>query len=111
MSGHLLGGTFGSVQHLEVVDTALVEAGHLVIESLDLVQGGRLGETLGGRLLRSSQPGGELLDAGPVLGPELDVVGVLVALNLGVSSQLGDVVGDPVELILEGLSVLVNLVT
>merc|ERR1719158_2351537 len=49
--------------------------------------------------------------SGPVLGPELDIVGVLVALNLGVSSQLGDIVSDPVQLILEGLGVLVNLVS
>merc|ERR1719158_1320801 len=49
--------------------------------------------------------------SGPVLGPELDIVGVLVALNLGVSSQLGDIVSDPVQLVLEGLGVLVNLVS
>merc|ERR1719433_2080109 len=60
---------------------------------------------------RLHQPGRVLLDSGPVLGPELDVVGVLVALNLGVSSQLGDVVSDPVQLVLEGLSVLVNVTT
>merc|ERR1712179_382940 len=79
VSRHLLRGRFSSSENFQEVDAVLVESLDLVIESLDLVQGGRLGETLGGRLLRSSQPGGELLDAGPVLGPELDVVGVLVA--------------------------------
>merc|ERR1719499_1824806 len=61
--------------------------------------------------INSSQPRRVLLDSGPVLGPELDVVGVLVALNLGVSSKLGDVVSDPVQLILEGLGMGVNVTT
>ena len=81
------------------------------MQGLDLVEVGGLGQTLSSGLLGTSQPGRVLLDSGPVLGPELDIVGVLVALNLGVSSQLGDVVSDPVQLILEGLGVLVNLVT
>merc|ERR1719402_2100575 len=78
---------------------------------LNLVEVRGLGQTLSGGLLGTSQPGRVLLDSGPVLGPELDVVGVLVALNLGVSSKLGDVVSDPVQLVLESLSVLVNVTT
>ena len=81
------------------------------MQGLDLVEVGGLGQTLSGGLLGTSQPGRVLLDSGPVLGPELDIVGVLVALNLGVSSKLGDVVSDPVQLVLEGLSVLVNVTT
>ena len=111
MCGHLLGSTVGGIKNLGVSEAGLVEGRHLLVQSLDLIEIGWLGKTLGGSLLSSSQPGRVLLDSGPVLGPELDVVGVLVALNLGVGSQLGDIVSDPVELILESLSVLVNLVT
>merc|ERR1719356_1881693 len=75
---------------------------------LDLVEVGGLGQTLSSGLLGTSQPWRVLLDSGPVLGPELDIVGVLVALNLGVSSKLGDVVSDPVQLVLEGLGMGIN---
>ena len=109
--GHLLGGTIGGIQNLGVGKAGLVEGGHLLVQGLDLVEVRGLRQTLSGGLLSTSQPGRVLLDSGPVLGPELDIVGVLVTLNFGVSSQLGDIVSDPVELILEGLSVLVNLVT
>merc|ERR1719192_2186864 len=78
---------------------------------LDLVEVRGLRQTLSGGLLGTSQPGRVLLDSGPVLGPELDIVGVLVALNLGVGSELGDVVSDPVQFVLESLSVLVNVST
>merc|ERR1712209_245890 len=81
------------------------------MQGLNLVEVGGLGQTLSSGLLGTSQPRRVLLDSGPVLGPELDIVGVLVALNLGVSSKLGDVVSDPVQLVLEGLSVLVNVTT
>merc|ERR1719220_890717 len=111
MSGHLLCSTVGGLKDLGVSEAGLVKGGNLLIQSLDLIEIGWLGKTLSGGLLSSSQPGRVLLDSGPVLGPELDIVGVLVALNLGVSSQLGDIVGDPGQLILEGLGVLVNLVT
>merc|ERR1712066_221145 len=111
VSGHLERGSLGSGENLHVVDACLVEAVDLVIESLDLVQGGRLGKTLGGGLLSTGQPGGELLDAGPVLGPELDVVGVFVALDLGVGLQLLNVLDDPGQLVLEDLSVSGNLVS
>merc|ERR1711923_350924 len=109
--GHLLGGTIGGIQNLGVGKAGLVEGGHLLVQGLDLVEVGGLGQTLSSGLLGTSQPRRVLLDSGPVLGPELDIVGVFVALNLGVSSKLGDVVSDPVQLVLEGLSVLVNVST
>ena len=109
--GHLLGSTVGGIKDLGVSKAGLVKGGHLLVQSLDLVEVRWLGETLSSGLLSSGQPRRVLLDSGPVLSPELDIVGVLVALNLGVSGQLGDVVGDSVQLILEGLGVLVNLVT
>merc|ERR1719430_679071 len=106
--GHLLSSTVGSIKDLGVSKAGLVEGGHLLVQSLDLIEVRWLGETLSSGLLSSGQPRRVLLDSGPVLSPELDIVGVLVALNLGVSGQLGDVVGDPVHLILEGLSVGIN---
>merc|ERR1711997_1426244 len=108
MSGHLLCSTVGGLKDLGVGKAGLVEGGHLLVQGLDLVEVGGLGKTLGSGLLSTSQPGRVLLDSGPVFGPELDVVGVLVALNLGVSSQLGDVVSDSVQLILEGLGMGIN---
>merc|ERR1719427_1392308 len=111
MGGHLLGSTVGGIKNLGVSEAGLVEGTHLLVQSLDLIEIGRLGKTLSCGLLSPSQPGRVFLDSGPVLGPVLDIVGVLVALNLGVSSQLGDVVSDPVQLILEGLGVLVNPVS
>merc|ERR1719220_3050559 len=111
MGGHLLGSTVGGIKDLGVSKAGLVEGGHLLVQSLDLIEVRWLGETLSSGLLSSGQPGRVLLDSGSVLSPELDIVGVLVALNLGVSGQLGDIVGDPVQLILEGLGVLVYLVT
>merc|ERR1719447_496906 len=111
MGGHLLSGTIGSIKNLGVGKAGLVKGGDLLVQSLDLIEIRWLGKTLSGGLLSSSQPGRVLLDSGPVLSPVLDIVGVLVALNLGVSSKLGDVVSDPVQLILEGLGVLVNLVS
>merc|ERR1712226_1304365 len=71
------------------------------MKGLDLVQICRLGKTLSSGLLSTSQPGRVLLDSSPVLSPELDIIGVLVALNLGVCSQLGNIVCDPLQLILE----------
>merc|ERR1719331_658018 len=109
--GHLLGSTVGGIKDLGVSKAGLIEGGHLLVQSLDLIEVRWLGETLSSGLLSSGQPGRVLLDSGPVLSPELDIVGVLVTLNLSVSGQLGDIVGDPVQLILEGLGVLVNLVT
>merc|ERR1719447_2305258 len=111
MGGHLLSGTIGGIKNLGVGKAGLVKGGDLLVQSLDLIEIRWLGKTLSSGLLSSSQPGRVLLDSSPVLSPVLDIVGVLVALNLGVSSQHGDVVSDPVQLILEGLGVLVNLVT
>merc|ERR1719331_3734185 len=111
MGGHLLGSTVGGIKNLSVSEAGLVKGGHLLVQSLDLVEVRWLGKTLSCGLLSPSQPGRVFLDSGPVLSPELDIVGVLVALNLGVSSQLGDVLSDPIQLILEGLGVLVNTVS
>merc|ERR1711936_1023622 len=111
VGGHLLGSSVGSLKDLEEVNAVLLECLDLVVKSLDLRQVGGLGKTLGGRLLSTSQPGVELLDSGPVLSPVLDIVGVLVTLNLGVTLELLDIVGDPLELILESLSISGDLVT
>merc|ERR1719331_2493363 len=108
MGGHLLGSTVGGIKNLGVSEAGLVEGRHLLVQSLDLIEIRWLGKTLSCGLLSPSQPGRVFLDSGPVLGPELDIVGVLVTLNLGVSSQAGDVVSDPLQLILEGLSVGIN---
>ena len=72
--GHLLGGIGGGGEDLEVFQAGLLEGVHLLVESFDFVEVGGLGEAFGGGLLGSNQPGGELLDSGPVLGPELDVL-------------------------------------
>ena len=106
-----MGSTVGGIKNLGVSEAGLVKGRHLLVQSLDLIEIRWLGKTLSCGLLSPSQPGRVFLDSGPVLGPVLDIVGVLVALNLGVSSKLGDVVSDPVQLILEGLGVLVNLVS
>merc|ERR1712168_527129 len=111
VSGHLLGSSISSIQDLEVGVAALGEGGDLVVQSLDLIEVGGLGETLSARGLRAGQPGVELLDSSSVLSPEFDILGVLVALSLGLGLEVSDVLGDSVELILEVLSVLGNLVT
>ena len=82
--GHLLGGIGGGGEDLEVFQAGLLEGVHLLVESFDFVEVGGLGEAFGGGLLGSNQPGGELLDSGPVLGPELDVLhnGQNIAFNL-----------------------------
>merc|ERR1719278_2152027 len=110
-SGHLLSGGISGGQNLQEVDAVLVESLHLVVQSLDIIKRGRLGMTLSSRFLSSGQPGRELLDASPVLSPVLDVVGVFVALHLGVRLQLHHVVGDSLQLVLEGLGVSRDLVT
>merc|ERR1712157_446643 len=111
MGGHLLGSSVGSLKDLEEVHAVLLKGLDLVIKSLDLSQVGGFGQTLSGSLLSTSQPGVELLDASSVLSPVLDIVGVLVALNLGVTLELLDVVSDPLELILESLGISGDLVT
>merc|ERR1719331_1634925 len=108
MGGHLLGSTVGGIKNLSVSEAGLVKGRHLLVQSLGLIEVRWLGKTLSCGLLSPSQPGRVFLDSGPVLGPELDIVGVLVALNLGVSSEAGNVVSDPLQLILEGLSVGIN---
>merc|ERR1719427_246490 len=111
MSGHLLGSSVCSIKNLSVGKAGLVEGRNLLMKGLDLVQICRLGKTLSSGLLSTSQPGRVLLDSSPVLSPELDIVGVLVALNLGVCSQLGNIVCDPLQLILEGLGVGIHFVS
>ena len=49
------------------------------------------------------------LDPGLELGPELDVVGVLVALDPRVIGQLGYVVGDPLQFVLVVLGIFGNI--
>merc|ERR1719219_3113671 len=111
MSGHLLGSLIGGIEDLQVVVSSLLKVVNLLMQGLDLIKAGRLGETLSSGSLSTHQPGSELLDASPVLGPELDIVGVLVALNLSAGSQVGDILGDPGKLILVGLGISRNLVS
>ena len=109
MGGHLLGSATRRSQDLHVVDGSFVEGQNLGVQGLHLDKVGRFGQTLGGGLLRRDQPGSELLDAGPVLSPELDIVGVFVALADSVGLQVLDKLGDPVKLILEELSIRRNI--
>merc|ERR1719445_229731 len=111
VSGHLLGGSIGSIKDLEVVEAGLVEGVNLVVESLDFIQVRWLGQTLSSGLLGRCEPRGELLNASSILGPELDIVGVFVALNLGVGLELLDVLDNSVHLVLEDLGVSGDLVT
>ena len=74
MSGHLLGSSVGSLKNLEVVQAGLVEAVDFVGECVGLGQVGGLGEAVGGGNLGLGEPGSELLDAGLVLCPELDIL-------------------------------------
>jgi hypothetical protein len=111
VSGHLLGRLVGSVKDLQVGQAGPVEGGDLLMKGLDLIQVRRLSKAISRCLLGGNQPGSELLDAGPVLSPEFDIVGVFVALDLGITSQLGDIVADPLQLVLPGLRILVNAIT
>merc|ERR1711902_262824 len=111
VSGHLEGGALSGGENLKIVDASFVEGKDLVIESLDLAEVGGLGQTFGGGLLSAGEPGGELLNASSVLGPELDIVGVFVALDLGVGLELLDVLDNSGELVLEDLGVSGDLVT
>ena len=83
--------------------------GHVVVCWLYLIEIGGLGETLGAGTLGLGEPGSELLQPGPVLGPVLDVLGIAVALLLGLGLQVRNVLGDPVQLVLVVLGVLGNL--
>merc|ERR1712029_552743 len=111
MSGHLLSSSLGSLQDLQEISAVLVKGLDLLIKRLDLVKVRWLGKTFSSRLLSSSQPWVELLDSSSVLSPVLDIVGVFVALNLGISLQLLNIVCDSLQLILEGLSISRNLVS
>merc|ERR1719445_2922276 len=61
MGSHLLGSSVGSIKDLEIIEAALVEGKHLLIQSLDLIKVCGLGESLSGRLLGAGEPGVELL--------------------------------------------------
>ena len=57
-----------------MVQAGLVEAVDFVGECVGLGQVGGLGEAVGGGNLGLGEPGSELLDAGLVLCPELDIL-------------------------------------
>merc|ERR1711892_1043953 len=84
----------GSSKNLHVVDTVLVKYTNLLIQSLDFIEICWLGKTLSSGLFSRHQPGGEFLDTSSVFSPELDIVGVFVALNLGVSLEVSHILGD-----------------
>merc|ERR1712106_30764 len=101
----------GSSKNLHVVDTVLVKYANLLIQSLDFIKIGWLGKTLSGGLFSRHQPGGEFLDTSSVFSPELDIVGVFVALNLGVSLKVSHILGDSGKLVLECLGISRDLVS
>ena len=136
MCGHLLGGGVGGLKNLEVIQASLVKAVNLVGQGVGLGEVRGLGEAIGGGDLSLGQPGSELLDAGLVLRPELDILNwrkrmksssrkkvlfvlleaethlrEVVALLLDLLLQVGDVLGDPVQLILVCLGIFWNLLT
>merc|ERR1712029_449984 len=111
MGGHLLSSSLCSFQNLQEIATVLVKGLDLLIKSLDLVQIRWLVETFSSRLLSSSQPWVEFLDSSSVPSPVLDIVGVFVSLNLGISLQFLDIVCDSLQLILECLSISRDLVS
>merc|ERR1719320_921545 len=111
MCGHLVCSTLGRGENLQVVDTVLVESKNLVIQGLDFSKIRGLGETFSCSLFSTNQPRSEFLDTSSVLSPELDIIGVLVTLNLGVGLELCHVLGDPGKLILEDLSISRDLVS
>merc|ERR1719481_1442209 len=111
MGGHLLGSSLSSSKNLLVADSGLDEDEDLVIQSLDLVEVRWLSKTFTRGLLSIHKPGGELLDSCSVLSPELDIIGVLVALNLGGGLEISDVLGDAGKLIFPGLGISRDLIT
>merc|ERR1712106_1037221 len=101
----------GSSKNLHVVDTVLVKYTNLLIQSLDFIEICWLGKTLSSGLFSRHQPGGEFLDTSSVFSPELDIVGVFVTLNLGVSLEVSHILGDSGKLVLECLSISRDLVS
>ena len=94
-----------------MVQTGLVETVDLGEQRKRFLEVGRLAEALQRRFLSALQPWIELLDAGPVLSPVLDILGEVVALRLDLLLEVRDILGDPVELILVCLGILWNLFT
>merc|ERR1719481_84039 len=111
MGGHLLGSSLSSSKNLLVADSGLVEVEDLVVQSLDLVEVRWLSKTFTRGLFSIHKPGGKLLDSCSVLSPELDIIGVLVALNLGGGLEISDVLGDAGKLIFPGLGISRDLIT
>merc|ERR1719481_1376737 len=105
MGCHLLGSSLSSSKNLLVADSGLVEVEDLVVQSLDLVEVRWLSETFTRGLFSIHKPRGKLLDSCSVLSPELDIIGVLVALNLGGGLEISDVLGDAGKLIFPGLGI------
>merc|ERR1719481_347008 len=110
MGGHLLGSSLSSSKNLLVADSGLVKVEDLVIQSLDLVKVRWLSKTFTRGLFSIHKPGGKLLDSCSVLSPELDIIGVLVALNLGGGLEISDVLGDAGKLIFPGLGISRDLI-
>merc|ERR1711936_469868 len=79
---------------------------HLFVKGLDFIEVRGLGKSLSGSLFSTDQPRGELLDAGPVLSPELDVLREGVAVLPNLFSQVSDILCYPGKLILEVLGIL-----
>ena len=136
MCGHLLGGGVGGLKNLEVIQASLVKAVNLVGQGVGLGEVRGLGEAIGGGDLSLGEPGSELLDAGLVLRPELDILNwrkrmksssrkkvlfvlleaethlrEVVALLLDLPLQLHHVLVYPAHLVLVGLGVLGDLLT
>ena len=83
---------------------------HKLVSHVYLLKISRLVQTSPGLLLGLDQPGGELLEPGQVLRPELHVVAVVVALRHGVLLEARHKVGDPLQLVLVTLSISRDLV-
>ena len=81
------------------------------MQGFDFIKRGWLAETFTSTLLGTNQPWGELLDSCPVLGPEFDIIGILVTLNSCIILKISDVLGDTCKLILECLGISRDLFT
>ena len=82
----------------------------IFLDTLYLFQIRRFGQTSSSLGLSFGQPRCELLDTGPVLGPELDIIGVGITLRHGALLQVDNKVSDPLQLILVPLGIRWNLI-
>ena len=98
-------------QDLEMIQTRFVKGIDFGSEGGGLLEVGGFGKTVSGCLLGINEPGGELLDARPVLSPVLDVLGEVVALNLDLGLEIEDIGSDSVELVLVVLGILGDGIT